>query len=117
MCQTRPVVRTLEIDDVAYAGLLELAEHDHVTLEEELVKVIAAARREAARRERFFRDMERAFASMTPEELADYRAEFAFWDQASGDGLENEPPFPLEDVEGNTLEGDTKERAPETERR
>jgi hypothetical protein len=105
MCQTRPVARTLEIDDVAYAGLLELAERDHVTLEEELVKVIEAARREAARRERFFDDMDRAFAAMTPQELADYHAEFALWDQAAGDGLENEPPWPLDDLGDDLKEG------------
>ncbi|HMI85860.1 MAG TPA: hypothetical protein VK550_17305 [Polyangiaceae bacterium] len=88
------MARTLEIDDVAYAGLRELAERDHITLEEELAKLIEAARREASRHEEFFRDMERGCASMTPEEWADYGADV--WDQTSGDGLEDEPPCPLD---------------------
>jgi hypothetical protein len=111
MCQTRPVARTLGIDDVAYAGLLELAEHDHVTLEEELVKVIEteiarreAARHEAARREQFFQEMEHAYASMTPEELAQDADEFALWDEIS-DGLENEPPYPLDGLGDEPKEG------------
>jgi len=75
---------TVRIDEATHLVLKELAEKDDLSLQDELARVV-----EAARREQFFAEMEASFAAMTPEELADYHAEAALL-AAGHDGLEPE---------------------------
>jgi hypothetical protein len=70
------VTQTVKIDEIAYAGLRELADRDHLTLQEALAKAV-----DVARRERFFQDLDRGYAEMTTEEWAEENAEREHWDQ------------------------------------
>ena len=75
---------TVRIDEAAHQALKVLAEKNELSLQDELSRVI-----EAARREQFFAEMEASFAAMTPKELADYHAEAALL-APGNDGLEPE---------------------------
>jgi hypothetical protein len=95
------MAQTVKIDQVAYAGLRELADRDHVTLQEALAKAI-----EVARRDRFFQDLDRGYGEMTEEEWAEENAERELWDQTLMDGLKDEPtPVPAEPAKPAVLKG------------
>jgi hypothetical protein len=79
------MAQTVKIDEIAHAALRKLADRDHITLQEALAKAV-----EVARRERFFQDLDRGYAAMTPEEWAEENAEREFWDQTLIDGLQDE---------------------------
>jgi hypothetical protein len=79
------MAQTVRIDESTHALLRELADADHLSLQEELALAV-----QARRRERFFADLNAGYAQMREDERAEDEAESALWDKSLGDGLENE---------------------------
>lgn len=76
---------TVRIDEATHATLRELAAKDRLSLQDELARVV-----EASRRERFFAEMAAVHAALTPEQLAEERAESALWEQAEHEDLDKD---------------------------
>jgi hypothetical protein len=74
----------IRIDEATHATLKEFAKKDNATIPDLVREAV-----ETLRRQRFFAEMESAFARMTPDERADYHAEAATL-AAGSDGLEDE---------------------------
>jgi hypothetical protein len=82
----------VRIDAEAHARLVEVARAQHIPLTEALSRAIAAYRRE-----QLIAQMSADYAAMRadPHEWAAEQAERAAWEPTAGDGLEDEPAYPL----------------------
>jgi len=76
---------TVRIDEATHRALKVLAEKDDLSLQDELARVV-----EVSRRARFFEEMARAHASLTPEERAEDAAELALWDRVESEDLDKD---------------------------
>jgi hypothetical protein len=79
------VAQTVRIDESTHALLRELADGDHLSLQEELALAVRARKKE-----KFFAEMRAGYAQLTEAGRAEDAAEMAVWDQALGDGLDDE---------------------------
>jgi hypothetical protein len=79
------MAQTVRIDEETHALLRQLADADNLSLSEELALAVGARRKE-----RFFAEMHAGYAQMPGAERADAAAETALWDNALGDGLDEE---------------------------
>ena len=75
------MAQTVKIDPETHALLRQLAEEDHVSMQEQLSRAV-----KALQKERFFRQLALGYAQLTPQERAEDATETALWDQTLGDG-------------------------------
>jgi hypothetical protein len=79
------MAQTVRIDEETHALLRQLADADKLSLNEELALAVRARRKE-----RFFAEMHAGYAQMPGDERAEDAAETALWDNALGDGVDEE---------------------------
>ncbi len=77
------MAQTVKIDPETHALLRRMADADRVSMQEQLARAV-----KALQRARFFHQMARGYAQLTPEERAQDAEEMALWDQTLGDGAE-----------------------------
>jgi hypothetical protein len=79
------VAQTVKIDPKTHALLRQLAEEDHVSMQEQLARAV-----KAMQRARFFHQMAQGYVQQSSDERAEDAAEMILWDQTLGDGVETE---------------------------
>lgn len=82
----------VRVDDRTHERLRRLAEQAGDSMGAVLAKALEAYEAQA-----FWRDVTEAYASLRadPQEWAAEQAERALWDNTLGDGLSDEPPYPV----------------------
>jgi len=84
----------VRIDPVAHAHLAEVAREQDIPLTEALTRAI-----EIYRREQLIQQMTADYAAMRADRAAwaEEEADRALWDTTNMDGLEHEPPYPVDE--------------------
>ena len=85
----------VRVDDETHARLVELAEEERETIGRALAHAV-----ETYRQRRFWDQFDRAARALKSDPVAWQKelGERATWDATLADGLENEPPYPLEEL-------------------
>jgi hypothetical protein len=87
------MAETIRIDPVSHASLAQIAKAKQIPLSEALARAV-----EAYRRDVFFEALAAGYRALRadPKAWAEETAERELWETTSSDGLENEPPYPVD---------------------